>query len=129
MFPRLFISISIFLNCWINFIMNKVNKKHHLIYGAITENHRLKGIESMWNDRWSIMKSAYFIIWFSLNNNFRFSIKWYSRAQKVIKHKYVRNTCSMETVQQNGRFTLFSSELPSNIYSILFDSNAYKRND
>ena len=28
--------------------------------------------------------------------------------------------CSMETVQQNGRFTLFSSEFHSNIYSILF---------
>ena len=26
----------------------------------------------------------------------------------------------METVQQNGRFTLFSSKFPSNIYSILF---------
>ena len=30
-------------------------------------------------------------------------------------------TCSMETVQQNGRFTLFSSKFHSNIYSILFD--------
>ena len=29
-------------------------------------------------------------------------------------------TCSMETVQQNGRFTLFSNKFPSNIYSILF---------
>ena len=27
----------------------------------------------------------------------------------------------METVQQNGRFTLFSSKFHSNIYSILFD--------
>ena len=26
----------------------------------------------------------------------------------------------METVQQNGRFTLFSSKFQSNIYSILF---------
>jgi len=26
----------------------------------------------------------------------------------------------METVQQNGRFTLFSSKFPSYIYSILF---------
>ena len=26
----------------------------------------------------------------------------------------------METVQQNGRFTLFSSKFPSNVYSILF---------
>ena len=26
----------------------------------------------------------------------------------------------METVQQNGRFTLFSSKFPSNIYSFLF---------
>ena len=45
---------------------------------------KVKGIESMWNDHWSIMKPAYFIIWFSFNNNFRFSIKWYSRAQQVI---------------------------------------------
>ena len=29
-------------------------------------------------------------------------------------------TCSMETVQQNGPFTLFSSKFHSNIYSILF---------
>ena len=27
----------------------------------------------------------------------------------------------METVQQNGRFTFFSSKFPSNIYSTLFD--------
>ena len=33
--------------------------------------------------------------------------------------KYVKYTCSMETVQQNGRFTPFSSKFPSNIY-ILF---------
>ena len=26
----------------------------------------------------------------------------------------------METAQQNGRFTLFSSKFPSNIYSIFF---------
>jgi len=26
----------------------------------------------------------------------------------------------LETVQQNGRFTLFSSKFPSNIYSILY---------
>ena len=60
-----------------------------------------EGIESMWNDHWSIMKPVYFIIWFSFNINFRLSIKWYSRAQKVIEHKYVKYTCSMETVQQN----------------------------
>ena len=34
--------------------------------------------------------------------------------------KYVKYTCSMETVQQNGRFTLFYSKFPSNMYSILF---------
>jgi len=28
----------------------------------------------------------------------------------------------METVQQNGRFTIFSNKFPSNIYSILFES-------
>ena len=32
----------------------------------------------------------------------------------------MKYTCSMETVQQNGRFTFFSSKFPSNIYSILF---------
>ena len=41
--------------------------------------------------------------------------------QKVIKHKYVKYTCSMETVQQNGRFTLFSSKFPSDIYSVLLE--------
>ena len=58
------------------------------------------------------------------NNNFRFSIKWYSRAQQVIKHKYVKYTCSMETVQQNGPFTLFSSKFLS-IYSILYGFYAH----
>ena len=51
----------------------------------------------MKNDHWSIMKPA----------------------QKVIWHKYVKYTCSMETVQQNGRFTLFSSKFLS-IYPILY---------
>jgi len=32
----------------------------------------------------------------------------------------------METVQQNGRFTLFSSKFPSNIYSILYDYTVYR---
>ena len=32
-------------------------------------------------------------------------------------------TCSMETVQQNGHFTHFSSKFHSNIYSILFGFN------
>ena len=32
----------------------------------------------------------------------------------------------METVQQNGRFTLFSSKFPSNIYSILFAFRALR---
>ena len=32
----------------------------------------------------------------------------------------MKYTCSMETVQQNGRFTLFSSKFPSDIYSILY---------
>ena len=41
--------------------------------------------------------------------------------QKVIKHKYVKYTCSMETGQQNGRFTLFSSKFPSDIYSVLLE--------
>ena len=85
----------------------------------------MKGIESMWNDHWSIMKPAYFIIWFSFNINFIISIKWYSRAQKVIQHKYVKYTCSMETVQQNGRFTLFSSKFHSNIFHSLWPCTCY----
>ena len=36
----------------------------------------------MWNDHWSIIKPAYFIIWFSIKINFRFSKNWCSRAQK-----------------------------------------------
>ena len=36
----------------------------------------------------------------------------------------VKYTCSKETVQQNGRFTLFSSKFPSNIYSVLFGLEA-----
>ena len=32
----------------------------------------------------------------------------------------MKYTCSMERVQQNGRFTLFSSKFHSNIYSILY---------
>ena len=70
-------------------------------------------IGQLWNH-------AYFIIWFSFNINFRFSVKCCSRAQKVIYHKYVKYICSMETVQQNGRFPLFSSKFHTNIYSILF---------
>ena len=37
----------------------------------------------MWNDHWSIMKPANFIIWFSFNINFRFSIKWCSRPKRL----------------------------------------------
>ena len=66
-----------------------MNKKHHLIY-SYNEKSSVVCIESMWNDHWSIMKPAYFTIWFSFNINFRFSIKWYSRAQKVVQHKYVK---------------------------------------
>ena len=38
--------------------------------------------------------------------------------------KYVKYTCNMETAQENGRFTLFSSKFHSNIYSILFVHNS-----
>ena len=38
----------------------------------------------------------------------------------MYRHRHI-HTCSMETVQQNGRFILFSSKFPSNIYSILYD--------
>ena len=62
----------------------------------------------------SIMKPAYFIIWFSFNINFRFSIKLCSRAQQVKIAQYGNR-------KQNGRFTLFSNKFLSNIYSILFD--------
>ena len=37
----------------------------------------------------------------------------------------MKYTCSMETVQQNGRFTLFSSKFLS-IYSILYGSSSLK---
>ena len=41
---------------------------------------------------------------------------------------YIAQICEehlqMETVQQNGRFTLFSSKFPSSIYSILFVHNS-----
>ena len=37
----------------------------------------------------------------------------------------MKYTCSMEKVQKNGRFTLFSNKLPSNIYSILFGYAPY----
>ena len=35
----------------------------------------------------------------------------------------MKYSCSTETVQQNGRFTLFSSKFHSNIYSVLFDTD------
>ena len=99
---------------------NKIPKRIEYILERNLEN---LSVWIMWNDHWSIMKPAYFIIWFSFNINFRFSIKWCSRAQMVIWHKYVKYTCSMETVQQNGRFTLFSSKFPSNIYSITLQNS------
>ena len=37
--------------------------------------------------------------------------------------KYVKYTCSMETVQQNGRFKLFSSKFPSNLFSLAFNKH------
>ena len=70
------------------------------------------------------MKPAYFIIWFSLNINFRFSIKWCSRAQKVIWHKYVKYTCSMKWKQYNKmavlHFFLVNSLLIYIFYSLWF---------
>ena len=36
------------------------------------------------NTFFPVLSRFTFIIWFSYNINFRFSIKWYSRAQKVI---------------------------------------------
>ena len=64
--------------------------------------------------KWSLVnhKPAYFIIWFSFNINFRFSIKWYSRAQKVIWHKYVKYTCSMETCTTKWPFYTFLVNSP-----------------
>ena len=35
----------------------------------------------------------------------------------------------METVQQNGRFTHFSSKFPSNIYSILYGYRGYRNTE
>jgi len=66
------------------------------------------------------MKPAYFIIWFSLNINFRFSIKWYSRAQKVIWHKYVKYTCSMKWKQYNKMAVLHFFLVNSLLIYILF---------
>jgi len=37
-------------------------------------------------------------------------------------------SCSMETVQQNGRFTFFSSKFHCNVYSIFFDSHTCSKN-
>ena len=48
------------------------------------------------------------------------------QGPKGLKRKYVKYTCSMETVQQNGRFTLFSSNFHSNVYSILYGINFLK---
>ena len=68
---------------------------------VITENHE-------------IMKPAYFIIWFSFNIDFRFSIKGCLQGPKG----YMAQICEVHL--QNGRFTLFYSKFLSNIYSILF---------
>ena len=65
-----YISISNFLN-----LLNKLYKM---------KSSFVKWKASMWNDHWSIMKPAYFIMLYSFNINLRFSIKWCSRAQKVI---------------------------------------------
>ena len=75
----------------------------------------------MWNDHWSIMKPAYFIIWFSFNINFRFSIN------DVPGPKSLYSANMWSTQVQYGNSTTkwplytFSSKFPSNIYSILFD--------
>jgi len=66
---------------------------------------------------------VYFIIWFSFNINFRFSIKWCSRAKRI----YSTNMWSTPAVwkQYNKMAVLhfFSSKFLSNIYSILFGFN------
>ena len=41
----------------------------------------------------------------------------------------MKYACSMETVQPNCRFTLFSSKFPSNIYSILYGLNLRSCNE
>ena len=51
-------------------------------------------------------------------------VKICSKVQKVILHNYVKYTCSMKSVQQNGGFTLF--RLISTLYlSILFGSRLF----
>ena len=40
----------------------------------------------------------------------------------------MKYTCSMKAVQQNGRFTLFSSKFHFNIYSVLYDSYIWAQN-
>ena len=47
-------------------------------------------------------------------------------AQQGIKHKYVKYTCSMETVQQNGRFTLFLANSSLYILFSMVYSNHHK---
>ena len=80
MIPRLSISISNFLK-----LLNKLYKlnevkKNIIWFIVITENYRLWNLcEMIIGQLWN-----YFIIWFSFYNNFRFSIKWYSRGQQVI---------------------------------------------
>ena len=61
----------------------------------------------------------------SLGMNF-FSPFQAEREFKVYKScKCSQIICIKETVQQNGRFTLFSSKFPSNIYSILYGWNIF----
>jgi len=73
---------------------------------------------SMWNDHWSIMKPAYFIIWFSFNINFRFSIKWCSGPKKL----YSANMWSTPAVwkQYNKMAVLHFILVNSTLIYILF---------
>ena len=76
---------------------------------------------------WLIIEPAYFIIWFSFNINFRFSINWCSRAQKVIQHKYVKYTCSIWKQYNKMAVLHFLSKFHSNIYSLLFGWKGLKK--
>ena len=75
----------------------------------------------MWNDHWSIMKPAYFIIWLIFNINLRVSLNDVPRPKRL----YSTNMWSTPAVwkQYNKmavlHFLLLNSSL---IYSILFVS-------
>ena len=84
----------------------------------------------MWNDHLSIMKPAYFIIWFSFNNNFRFSIKWYSGPNRL----YSINMWSTPAVWKEYNkmvvlhFFLVKSTLIYTLFSLVVNRICHSKN-